>query len=122
MTLISLLSIVTAFGLAYSLLTAASFGRRVMAERPARRRGLLLNLVRRALPPVVIGGAILALGGVVGRSAAAPAGWAILSAGLAYGLHRGMADMGQTHWRTIWPRVALTLVIALTALWQFGVV
>jgi uncharacterized protein YfiM (DUF2279 family) len=91
----------------------------VMAERPGRRRGMTLNLARRAGPPVIAGIAVYVLGSALNAETGLPA--AILAAGgLSYGLHRGLTETRQADWRSVGLRIAVSLGLALGALWLWG--
>lgn len=112
---------------AYAALSAVAWLRRLTAERPARRKGMILNLARYAGPPVVAGGAVLVLGLFLGQGGTGlPEGGtglpaALLAAlGLALGLHRGLAEVGQNDWRSIAVRVALAVAATTGYLWLAG--
>jgi hypothetical protein len=109
------------FLLLYAAITGLSWLRRLVGETlKARRKGMVLNLVRRAGPPAAGGIILLLAGGVLGLSGqAAPAG-VLIGGGLAYGFHRGLADLHRPNWRELALRAALTLAIGLFLLWQLG--
>jgi len=104
----------------YTVLTGLDWLRRATGERAARRGGMILNLVRRAAPPV-IAGVIVAIAALALRLPFGT-GLAVLliSGGLAYATHRGLGDLGRQTWRTHGLRIALTTALSLFALWQLG--
>jgi hypothetical protein len=104
---------------AYAALSALTWLRRLMGERPARRSGMLLNLARRAGPPVLAGAAVLVVGRVLGAATGLPAAL-LVAGGLAFGLHRGLAEIRQGDWRGIAIRVALSVAAVTGYLWLAG--
>ena len=104
---------------AYAALSALTWLRRVMGERSGRRNGMILNLARRAGPPVVAGGAVLVLGRMLGAATGLPAAL-LVAGGLAWGLHRGLDDIGQNNWRGTAIRVALSVAAVTGYLWLAG--
>ena len=104
----------------YAAITGLNWLRRATGERAARRKGMILNLVRRAAPPVV-SGLIVGLAGTYLRLPTSTGLAAVLVAGgLAYATHRGLTDLGRRTWRDHGLRLALTLALSLFALWQFN--
>ena len=107
----------------YAALAGLSWLQRLIGERlPARKRGMALNLARRAGPPVA--------GGADRCSSRAPASACratcrsaalLIGGGLAFGLHRGLSDVRQGDRRSIGFRLAVTLGLSLAILWQTGV-
>jgi hypothetical protein len=104
---------------AYAALSALTWLRRLMGERTGRRSGMLLNLARRAGPPVLAGGAVLIVGLVLDAATGLPAAL-LVAAGLAWGLHRGLVEIGQSNWRGIAIRVALSAAAVTGYLWLAG--
>ncbi len=119
-TLTQSLGAIAVFLGAYAALSVLTWLRRLMGERSKRRTGMLLNLARRAGPPVIAGAAVLILGLVLGqRGAGLPA--ALLAAGgLGWGLHQGLSEIGQNDWRGIAIRVALSVAAMTGYLWLIG--
>ena len=105
----------------YALLAGLGWLRRVIGERvAARKRGMALNLARRAGPPA-IGGAVLLVAGLsLGQGMAVPLAVLLIGGALAYGFHRGLAEVGQGNWRSVAMRLLLTLGLTLAVLWQTG--
>lgn len=105
----------------YALLAALPLLRRAAAERQAGRRlGVALNLSRRAGPPVLAGLGLVLLGPLAGlRDAGAP-GALLIAGGLAWGLHRALADLRHGNDRALALRLAMTAAIAMTLIWQAG--
>ncbi|WP_071674905.1 hypothetical protein [Nioella nitratireducens] len=106
----------------YAILTGLSWLRRFIGEKPARRGGMGLNLVRRAVPPVVAGGIVLVAGRVWGLADAAPLAGFLIAGGLGFGFHTGLADLNRPNWRELALRGALTLAFSLFLLNQIGLI
>ena len=120
MTLIHALTALGVALCAFAALSGLTWMRRVIGERPARRRGMALNLARRAGPPVLAG---LAVAGIAALSAsgipAAPA-LLLIGGGLTFGLHRGLAEVGQADRRAVLPRLAIAVAAGTGYLWLAG--
>ena len=119
-TVRTLIAVLAVFCLLYAALTGWRFGLRVRSERAARRNGLLLNLARRALPPVVAGVLILGAGSVLALPGVGALAALIIGGGLAYGLHRGLAEMQQDTRMLILLRLGAGLGLTLGWLWLNG--
>jgi hypothetical protein len=119
-TVRTLIAVLAVFCLLYAALTGWRFGLRVRSERAARRKGLLLNLARRALPPVVAGVLILGAGSVLARPGIGALAALIIGGGLAFGLHRGLAEMQQDTEMLILLRLGASLGLTLGWLWLNG--
>lgn len=119
-TVRTLIAVLAVFCLLYAALTGWRFGLRVRSERAARRKGLLLNLARRALPPVVAGVLILGAGSVLARPGIGALAALIIGGGLAFGLHRGLAEMQQDTGMLILLRLGASLGLTLGWLWLNG--
>jgi hypothetical protein len=116
----SYLPALAVFIAAYAALAGLSWTRRAIAERAARRNGMVLNLVRRAGPPVFAGLVVLGLGPLLGRDGTGLPAAFLIAGGLAWGFHRGLADARQGDWRSIGFRALLALAAALGYLWLSG--
>lgn len=119
-TVRTLIAVLAVFCLLYAALTGWRFGLRVRSERAARRKGLLLNLARRALPPVVAGVLILGAGSVLALPGIGALAALIIGGGLAFGLHRGLAEMQQDTGMLILLRLGASLGLTLGWLWLNG--
>ncbi|MCR9067527.1 MAG: hypothetical protein NXH79_01675 [Rhodobacteraceae bacterium] len=119
-TVRTLIAVLAVFCLLYAALTGWRFGLRVRSERAARRKGLLLNLARRALPPVVAGVLILGAGSVLALPGIGALAALIIGGGLAFGLHRGLAEMQQDTRILILLRLGASLGLTLGWLWLNG--
>ncbi|WP_156945934.1 hypothetical protein [Roseicyclus elongatus] len=105
----------------YALLASLAWLRRVSAEKVAgRRNGILLNLARRAGPPVIGGIVLLIAGTVFGVIGAGGVAGVLVAGGLAYGLHRGLDDLRANDKRVLALRLAMTAAISMTLIWQAG--
>jgi len=105
------------FFLLYAALTGWRWGLRLRSERPARRKGLALNVIRRAGPPALGGVLLLVLGSAMGL---AHTGWMaalMIGGALAFGLHRGLAEMRQDTGMLIGLRLGASLGLTLAWLW-----
>lgn len=116
----SLFAVSTVFAALYAALTGWRFALRLRGERAARRTGLMLNVLRRGLPPVIAGGVIAAGGVALDRAGAGGLGAFIAGGGLAYALHRGLAEMRQDTGMLIALRVGVGLGLTFAYLWVSG--
>lgn len=106
----------------YAALAGLSWLQRLIGERlPARKRGMALNLARRAGPPVAGGLILLVAGTFLRLQGHWPLAAILIGGGLAFGLHRGLADVRQGDRRSIGFRLAVTAGLGLAILWQAGV-
>ncbi len=106
----------------YAAQTGLSWLRRVQTEtRRARRKGMLLNLFRRAAPPTSAGLLLLIAGLFLYLADSTALGALLISGGLAYAFHRGLADLGPINWREHGLRLALTISLSLFAFWQLNI-
>lgn len=119
-TVRTLIAVLAVFCLLYAALTGWRFGLRVRSERAARRKGLLLNLARRALPPVVAGVLILGAGSVLALPGIGALAALTIGGGLTFGLHRGLAEMQQDTGMLILLRLGAGLGLTLGWLWLNG--
>jgi len=104
----------------YAVLTGLHWLRRATGERAARRKGMILNLVRRAAP-LLIAGLIVAVASLaIRRPSGAGLAAVLIAGGLAYATHRGLDDLRHQTWRDHGLRIALTAALSLFALWQLG--
>ncbi len=106
----------------YAILTGLSWLRRFIGEKPARRGGMGLNLARRAVPPVAAGVIILVAGIALRLADAGVLAGLLITGGLAFGFHTGLADLNRPNWRELALRAALTLAFGLFLMWQVGVI
>jgi len=107
----------------YATLAGLAWAQRLIAERMApRRTGMALNLARRTAPPVIGGGVLAAAGGALGLSGHLPLAALLVAGGLAFGFHRGLADVRQADRRSIGFRLVVTLGLGLAILWQTGLI
>jgi hypothetical protein len=107
----------------YAGLAALTWAQRLIGERlPARKRGMALNLARRAGPPVAGGLVLLIAGTALALPGHIPLAAILIGGGLAFGLHRGLGDVRQGDPRSIVFRLALTLGLSLALLWQTGLI
>jgi hypothetical protein len=104
----------------YSVLAGLDWLRRATGERAARRKGMILNLFRRAAPPVAAGLIVAGAGAALSLPFSTGLAAALIAGGLAYAIHRGLADLGRQTWRDHILRVALTVALSLFALWQLA--
>ncbi|MFV1876324.1 hypothetical protein [Nioella sp.] len=107
----------------YAILTGLSWLRRLVGEKmAARRKGMSLNLARRAVPPAVAGLILLVAGGTLGLFDYVPLATLLIAGGFAFGFHKGLSDLHSPNWRELALRGAITLALTLFILWQLGVV
>jgi len=107
----------------YAALAGMAWAQRLIGERMApKTRGMALNLARRAAPPVIGGLVLLAAGAVFGLSGHVPLAALLIAGGLAFGFHRGLADVRQADRRIVGFRLLLTGGLSLAILWQTGVI
>lgn len=95
-TLFSLLPFVALTGLFFAGLSAYRVALSLRGMARARRQGILLNLARRAGPPVLVGAGVA---GVAIVTARADAGWLallLIGVGLSYGLTVALKEMRAT--------------------------
>ena len=105
----------------YAALSGLTWVQRLVGERlRGRKRGMVLNLARRAGPPAAAGLVLLIAGQLTILPGHAPLAAFIIAGALAYGFHRGLADMRQADPRSIGFRLAVTLGLSLAILWQTG--
>ncbi|TBX16602.1 hypothetical protein TK43_17050 [Roseovarius sp. JS7-11] len=106
----------------YAVITGLSWLRRLIGERmAARRKGMALNLARRAVPPAVAGLILLVAGGTLGLFDHVPLATLLIAGGLSFGFHKGLSDLHSPNWRELALRGAITLALTLFTLWQLGV-
>ncbi|WP_420394862.1 hypothetical protein [Nioella sp.] len=106
----------------YAVITGLSWLRRLIGERmAARRKGMALNLARRAVPPAVAGLLLLVAGGFLGLFDHVPLATLLIAGGFSYGFHTGLSDLHRPNWRELALRGAITLALTLFTLWQLGV-
>ena len=106
----------------YAAVAGLTWLQRLIGERMAgRKRGMALNLMRRAGPPVAGGLIVLVAGRLLGLQGHLPLAAILIGGGLAFGLHRGLADVWQGDRRSIGFRLAVTLGLGLAILWQTGI-
>ena len=115
---------ILAFTLAiYAALSGMAWAQRLIGERMGpRKRGMALNLARRSSPPVIGGLVLLGAGAALGLSGHVPLAALLVAGGLAFGFHRGLADVRQADRRIIGIRLLLTAGLAVAILWQTGVI
>ncbi|MGI3185764.1 hypothetical protein [Nioella aestuarii] len=107
----------------YAILTSLSWLRRFIGERmAARRKGMILNLTRRAVPPIIAGLILLIAGGALGLVDYIPLAILLIAGGVAFGVHKGLSDLHSQNWRELALRGAITLALTLFTLWQLGVI
>lgn len=107
----------------YAALAGLTWAQRLIGERMgARKQGMALNLLRRAGPPVAGGLIVLAAGAALRLAGHVPLGGLLIAGGLAFGFHRGLADVRQGDRRSVGFRLVLTLGLSLAILWQAGVI
>jgi len=107
----------------YAILTGLSWLRRLVGERvSARRKGMVLNLSRRAVPPAIAGVILLVAGGVLGLFGYISLAIILIAGGFAFGFHKGLADLNKPNWRELALRGALTLALSLFVLNQLGAI
>lgn len=104
----------------YAAICGLSWLRRATGERAARRKGMMLNLFRRAMPPVVAGLVLAGFGALLEVPNSTGLAAVLVGGGLAFGFHRGLADLGRQTWRDYFLRLSLTVALTLFALWQIG--
>ncbi len=104
----------------YAGISGLSWLRRATVERAARRRGMSLNLFRRAAPPVAAGLVLASAGAVLGLPFGTDLAAVLIAGGLAFALHRGLADPGRQTWRDHGLRLALTVAFTPFVLWQLA--
>lgn len=107
----------------YAALAGLAWLQRLIGERMgARKRGMALNLLRRAGPPVAGGLIVLAAGAALRLAGHLPLGGLLVAGGLAFGFHRGLVDVRQADARFVGIRVLLAVGLGLAVLWQAGVI
>jgi hypothetical protein len=107
----------------YAALSGLTWTQRLVGEGlKGRKRGMALNLVRRAGPPASAGIVLLVAGQLLTLPGHLPLAALIIALALAWGFHRGLAEMGQGDRRSLGFRVAVTLGLGLAILWQTGLV
>lgn len=107
----------------YSALSGLAWLQRLIGERmAARKRGMAMNLARRAAPPVIGGVVLLIAGSVLRLTGHMPLGALLIAGGLAFGFHRGLADVRQGDRRSIGFRLLVSAGLGLAILWQTGVI
>lgn len=105
----------------HAALSGLAWTRSVLGERrKGRRRGMALNLARRAGPPAAAGLVLLVAGRITALPGHAPLAALVLAGALAHGFERGLAETGQSDRRSLGLRVAVTLGLGLAILWQTG--
>jgi hypothetical protein len=115
------LPLAAAFLLAfYAALAGLSWLRLLVGERPARRKGMTLNLLRRAGPPAAGGAAVLVASRILTAPGAGLAAAILIAGGLAWGADRGLAEAGLGGWRNRGFRLLVASGLALGALWLAG--
>jgi hypothetical protein len=105
------------FLMLYAALTGWRFGLRLRSERAKRRAGLLLNLARRAGPPVVGGALAWAVGLAIARPEVAGVAGLLVFGGAAFGLTRGLQEMRQDTRMLLGLRVGASLGLTLAVIW-----
>ena len=114
---------IAVFACFYAIVTGLSWLRRIIGEKlKGRRRGMALNLARRAAPPAVAGLILLVAGGIMGVAGEAVLAALLIGGGLAYGFHKGLAELDRPNWRELALRGAITLALGLFLLWQLGAI
>jgi len=107
----------------YAALAGLTWAQRLIGEGLAgRKRGMVLNLARRAGPPVAGGLIVLGAGAALRLAGHIPLGGLLIAGGLAFGLHQGLSDVRQGDNRSTGFRLVLTLGLSLAILWQTGVI
>jgi hypothetical protein len=107
----------------YAILTGLSWLRRLIGEKlKGRRKAMLLNLARRAGPPVLGGLVIVAAGASLRLANHVPVAAVLIGGGFAYGFHRGLAELHRPNWRELALRAAITAALGLFLLWQLGAI
>jgi len=107
----------------YAALAGLAWLQRFIGERlAAKKRGMALNLARRAAPPVIGGLVLLIAGAALNLSGHIPLAALLIAGGLAFGFHRGLADVRQGDRRSIGFRLLVTTGLGLAILWQTGVI
>jgi len=104
----------------YAIITGLGWLRRASGERAARRKGMILNLLRRAAPPIFAGLIVAIAAGILGSPGHSGIAGLLIAGGLAYATHRGLADLGRQTWRDHGLRIALTTALSLFTLWQLA--
>ena len=105
----------------YAALSGLTWAQRLIGERlPGRRRGMALNLARRAGPPVAGGVILFGAGTALGLTGHGPLAALIIAGALAWGFQRGLMDVRQADWRSTGFRMMVTLGLTLAILWQTG--
>lgn len=105
----------------YAALAGLTWAQRLVGEGlKGRKRGMALNLARRAGPPAVAGLILLAAGRLMPLPGHAPLAALLIAGALAYGFQRGLSEMGQGDRRSTGFRLAVTLGLSLAILWQTG--
>ena len=118
----TLTAAVAGFALLYAALTGWRFALRLRSERAGRRKGVALNALRRGLPAVLAGALILGAGVVLARPGAGWLAALVIGGGLAYALHRGLAEMRQDTHMLILLRLGASLGLTFAFLWIGGLV
>ena len=107
----------------YATLAGLAWLQRLIGERmAARKRGMAMNLARRAGPAVTGGLVVLIAGSVMRLSGHVPLAALLIAGALAFGFHRGLADVRQGDRRSIGFRLLVTAGLSLAILWQTGVI
>jgi hypothetical protein len=116
-----ILPVATMLGI-YAALAGLTWTQRLIGEGlKGRKRGMALNLARRAGPPTAAGVVLLIAGRITTLPGHGALAALIIAGALAYGFHRGLAEMGQGDRRSLGFRVAVTLGLGLAILWQTGI-
>ncbi len=107
----------------YAALAGLAWLQRLVGERMvARKRGMALNLARGAAPPLAGGLVLLIAGALLHLSGHLPLAAVLVAGGLAFGFHRGLADVRQGDRRAVGFRLLVTAGLGLAILWQTGVI
>lgn len=111
------------FACFYAILTGLSWLRRFIGEKlKGRRKGMALNLARRAGPPAFAGVLLLVAGGIIGVSGEGVLAALLIGGGFAYGFHVGLSELHRPNWRELALRIAITLALGLFLLEQLGAI
>jgi len=101
----------------YAALCAYRGTLRLPGEPAARRRGLLLNLARRAGPPALVGLAVSAIGLGFGRSGSVALALVVVGGALAYGLTAMLGEMKATTHAVTLARGLAALALSMVAIY-----
>lgn len=115
-----ILMAIALFLMLYAALSAWRFAVRLRSERSKRRKGIVLNLLRRAVPPVTAGALVWGIGLSLARPEIAGIAGVLVFGGLSYGLHRGLAEMRQDTTMLIALRLGASLGLTLATVWVQG--